>query len=73
MSGTEDVLTFLDHLGVDAYILPDSFYGILIMIETNHYELHRRQIDAWFTCVRQIGDHSYFHIRLRGTGDTNSS
>ena len=71
MSETEDVLTFLDHLGVDAYILPDSLYGNLIMIETNEYELHRRQIDAWFTITRQIGDHSYFRVRLRGTGDTS--
>lgn len=71
MSDTADVIAFLEHLGVDAYVLSDSVYGNLIMIETKEYELHRRQIDAWFTFIREIGAHSYFRVRLRGTGDTS--
>lgn len=64
------LLPFLERLGIEAYILPDVIYGNLIMIETESYTRCQRQVDAWFTFVRQIGRHSYFRVRLRGTGDT---
>ncbi len=70
MNQTESVLPLLNHLGIQAYIQPDAIYGTLIMLDTQAYDEHRRQIDAWFTFVRQIGRHSYFQVRYRGTGDT---
>lgn len=65
------IIPFLQQLGVEAYLLPDTHFGILITIKTQDYESHRRQIDAWFTLVRQIGNHSYFQVRMRGTGSTS--
>ncbi len=63
-------LDFLKLLGLNAEVLEDGIVGKLIMIDNASYEMKRRQIDAWFTCVRQIGNHSYFTVRLRGTGNT---
>ncbi len=70
MSEREDILHFLRLIGIEAQILHDDISGKLVSVETAAYEEHHRQIDAWFTVVRQIGKHSYFTIRLRGTGQT---
>lgn len=70
MSEQEDVVSFLDHLGLEADVLHDDVSGKLFSIRTAAYEANRRQVDAWFTFVRQIGEHSFFKVRMRGTGKT---
>ena len=68
MTESQSACEFLETLGVKSDILLDVLVGDLIVIRTQDYERRRRQIDAWFTFVRQIGDHSYFKIRMRGSG-----
>jgi hypothetical protein len=70
MTPTDAIIPFLQQLGIEADLLPDPSYGLLVIIKTQDYEGRRRPIDAWFTLVRQIGHRSYFQVRMRGTGAT---
>jgi len=63
---------FLAHMGITADVRPDksSSTGLVIIIETEHFNQHRGWIEAWFTLVDQSSSYSYFYERPRGTGDT---
>jgi hypothetical protein len=43
------------------------------MLRTRDYELHRREIDHWFTFIRAIGKHSYFSLRPPSAGRIHHS
>jgi hypothetical protein len=70
MTPTDASIPFLQHFGIEASLVPDRVYGTLLTIKTQDYESRRQQIDSWFSLVRQIGEHSYFQVRMRGTGAT---
>lgn len=53
----------LETLGIQAYILPDMVFGVLVVMATEDYLLHHCYIDRWFKCVRQVGKQSHFQSR----------
>lgn len=69
MNEVQNMIPLLERIGIEAYVMPDAIYGKLVMINSETYERYQRQVDAWFTFVRQIGKNSYFRVRLRGRGD----
>ena len=66
----DPVLIFLADMGIEGRLLIGRDDARLIAIPTEQYKQHQQWVETWFRLVEQQEDFSYFHERLRGTGDT---